>query len=67
MKPSRKTAFQAALVLARMTQAEFAHREGCSPSHLSLVLDGKRESERITVAIDAFTARHLPQLVSAAS
>lgn len=67
MKPSRKSAFRAALALARMTQGEFAAREGVSGSHLSLVLDGKRESERLVAAIDAFTARHLPQAISAAS
>ena len=65
LKPSRKSAFRAALALARMTQGEFAAREGVSESYLSLVLNEHRESERLRAAIDAFTARHLPQTVTA--
>lgn len=59
-KPTRKSAFRAALALAGMTQGEFAASQGVSDSQLSLVLDGKRQSDALDAAIDEFTAKHLP-------
>ena len=59
-RTSRKAAFKAALALAGTNQREWAAGEGITAGHLSLVLAGERESERLTAKIDAYIARYLP-------
>ena len=49
------------MALAGMNQGEWAEDEGITAGHLSLVLKGERESQRLTDKIDAFIAKHLPQ------
>lgn len=66
-KPSRKSAFRAALALARMTQVDFARAHGVTPGHLSLVVNGERESARLTAIVDAFIAEHLPSMAVGAA
>lgn len=56
---ARKSRFRAALALAEMTAEEWAISEGVTPSHLSHVLSGGRESISLTAKIDAFTRKHL--------
>lgn len=57
---SRKARFRAALGLARVASAsEWARQHKVTPGHLSQVLDGKRESQRLTASIDAFISEHL--------
>lgn len=57
---SRKARFRAALGLARMpSAAEWARQHGVTPGHLSQVLDGKRESQKLTGKIEAFIAKYL--------
>ena len=60
-RTSRKSAFRAALALAGLNQREWAEQEGVTAGHLSLVLKGERESQRLTDRIDLFIAKHLPQ------
>lgn len=54
----RKAAFRSALVLAGMTQGEWATTEGVSLGHLSEVLHEKRASVPLTAKIDAFIEAH---------
>jgi hypothetical protein len=58
-KPNRKALFQAALKLAGLTAEEWAIREGITPEHLSVVLNGKRESKTLTDKIDEFARSEL--------
>jgi transcriptional regulator with XRE-family HTH domain len=51
---TRKTRFRKALAASQLSQAAFARLNKLSPAHLSLVLNGKRESETLTAKIDAF-------------
>lgn len=57
---SRKKAFTAALVLLGKTHREWAQEQGVTASHLSLVLNGRRESGRLIAQIDAVIAKQLP-------
>jgi hypothetical protein len=50
----RKTLFKAALALAETTQGAWAVENGVTPTHLSLVLTEKRESQRLLNLIDAY-------------
>lgn len=57
---SRKARFRAALGLARYdSAAAWAREQGLTPGHLSQVLDGKRESRKLTAQIESFIAKHL--------
>jgi hypothetical protein len=56
----RKSRFEAALSLARITAAEWAKQNGVTAGHLSQVLTGKRESASLTAKIEAFTIERLP-------
>lgn len=51
---TRKTRFQAALVLVGMTQAGWAAEQGISRGYLNMVLNGKMQSARLDARIDAF-------------
>ena len=53
-KTSRKALFRAALAGVELTAAQWAEREGITPEHLSLVLNGKRESRSLDEKIDGF-------------
>lgn len=54
-KPSpRQAEFRAALALNRENSADWARRHGVHPSHLSMVLNGARESGRLDAAVDAY-------------
>jgi predicted transcriptional regulator len=57
--PDRKAQFAAALRLAGMTQARWAEQRGLSQAHVSLVLNGHRESLRLLAEMDRFIAEHL--------
>jgi transcriptional regulator with XRE-family HTH domain len=54
----RKRRFRAALAMAGLTAAEFAESVEVTPTHLSFVLSGKRNSARVAEAIDQFIKRH---------
>ena len=56
----RKRAFRAALALAGKNVAQFAAANDVTVGHLYAVLGGKRESQTLVAAIDAFIAKHLP-------
>jgi hypothetical protein len=58
---NRKALFKAALALAEMSAATWARQQGVHPMHLSLVLNEKRESKRLTDLIDQFI-KDTPQL-----
>lgn len=58
-RTSRKQLFRAALAIAGLTAREWADREGTSESYLSLVLNGKRESEALTMKIEAFAQKEM--------
>ena len=58
---TRKARFRAALALAGLTAEQWAEQNDVTPSHLSHVLTGKRESRSLTDKIDAFTKEHLPR------
>lgn len=51
---TRKTRFQAALVLTGMTQGTWAAQEGVHRGYLNQVLNGKRQSATLDAKIDAF-------------
>lgn len=51
---ARKNRFRKALIDAGLSAAAWARQEGVTPAHLSQVLDGKRESQRLVDRIDAF-------------
>jgi hypothetical protein len=59
---ARRKAFRAALALAGTTARAFADQQGVTPEHLSYVLNGQRESRRLMDEVDAFIAKHLPQI-----
>lgn len=65
-KSLRRKQFRAALALAGKTQSDFAATLGITPAHLSLVVRGERESQRVATAVDGFIAKHLPMQESAA-
>lgn len=58
--PDRKQRFRAALALLGQTQEQFAESYGVTPSHLSRVVNGGRDSGSLDRAIDDFIARTLP-------
>jgi transcriptional regulator with XRE-family HTH domain len=58
-KASRKQLFRAALAVEGLTAAQFAARVGVTPYHLSVVLNDKRDSRRLTDKIDAFVREKL--------
>lgn len=55
----RRKLFRAALALVGKTQADFAVEQGVKPGHLSQVVSGKRESQRLATEIESFIARQL--------
>lgn len=57
----RRKRFRAALALAGLDAQDFADQKDVdvTPSHLSLVLHGKRESPPLIAKVDAFIAKHL--------
>lgn len=63
---TRKDRLRAACVQAGTTLEGFATHEGVTLGHLYMVLSGQRESARLSTAVDAFIAEHLPQRASAA-
>jgi hypothetical protein len=63
---TRKARFQAALALAGMTAEQWAENEGVTGGHLSNVLNEKRESGSLTEKVDAFIAKHLPEMSAVA-
>jgi hypothetical protein len=65
-KTSRKQLFQAARALAGITAAQWADHEDITPEHLSLVLNGKRESARLVEKVDAFIREHLDKHIALA-
>lgn len=56
--PSRRARFKAALALADVTMKDWAAGEGVTLGHLYAVLNGERESMRLTGKVDEFIARH---------
>jgi predicted transcriptional regulator len=54
--PPRKRAFKVALAQLDMTAKAFCEQQGISQVQLYAVLGGKRESARLTAAIDALIA-----------
>lgn len=58
----KRKELKAALALAGLTQGMWAAQQGVTPEHLSMVLNGKRESGRLLQELDAFTAKHLARL-----
>lgn len=58
-KDLRKSQFKAALALARITQREWATALDRTPEHVSMVLNGRRESQWMLDQIDAFIGKHL--------
>lgn len=55
----RKARFEAALKLAGLTAEEWGKTAGVTPSHLSHVLAGRRQSLTLTEKIDQFAAKQL--------
>ena len=51
--------FRAALALAGLTQEQWAEQEGVTPSHLSRVLAGERDSQRLMDRLSAFTRKYV--------
>ena len=66
-KTSRKQLFRAALAIADLTASQWAEREKLTPEHLSLVLNGKRESAALNERIDTFVREHLSKHTALAS
>lgn len=56
---SRKARFRAALALGRITATEWATEHGITQGHLSKVVNGERDSGKLTQQIDAFIAKQL--------
>lgn len=56
---TRKRRFRAALAAAGMSMRDYAKEVGKSPSHVSQVLNGQRESKTMNEKIAAFTEKHL--------
>lgn len=61
----KRKELRAALSLAGLTQKEWARKQGITPEHLSYVMNGHRESERLLQEVDAFIAKHLEKLGAA--
>lgn len=57
---SRKALFRAALALREMNQESWAAQEKITPGHLTHVLNGRYDSEKLTRKIDAFIAEVFP-------
>lgn len=55
----RRKRLRAALGLAGMTEGDFALACKVTPGHLSMVLNGRRDSQRITDEIKTFVAKYL--------
>lgn len=55
---NRRKYFSIALIHAEKTAKAFAAEQGVTETHLHMVLSGRRESNRLTKAIDAFIAAH---------
>ena len=51
---TRAQQFRVALAYKRMTAKDFAKEQGISAAHLSFVLSGKRNSNKLTEVIDRF-------------
>lgn len=51
---SRRKAFRKALIDAGLTQRDWARENEISEQHLSVVLQGKRESRRLWTKIEQF-------------
>jgi hypothetical protein len=66
-KPSRKRLFRASLAIAGMTAAQWARKQGITPQYLSMVLNRKHISERLTAKIDAFIGEHLQEYTTTAA
>ena len=58
--PDRKRQLKIALVHAGMTVGAFCESQGVTRTHLNFVLNGERESAKLTSAVDAFIDQHLP-------
>lgn len=58
-KSIRKNRFRAALMLAGMTQREWAAKRGVTEQHVIYVLRGSRESASLVADVDAFIAEQL--------
>jgi hypothetical protein len=58
-KPNRKQLFRVALALAGETQGSWAEANDLTPQHLSLVLNGKRDSLTLNARIDGYIAEKL--------
>lgn len=56
---ARKARFRAALALSGKTAETWAEENGITPSHLSQVLSGKRESRTLMEKVEAFTRKHI--------
>lgn len=57
----KRKQLRAALALAGLTQEQFARKQDVTPEHLSYVMNGHRESERLMQEVDAFVAKYLPE------
>lgn len=55
-KAGRKQLFRAALAVTEETQGSWAEKHDLTPQHLSLVLNGKRESRSLLQRIDEYVA-----------
>ena len=55
--PPRKRAFKVALARLDLTAKGFAEQQGITTVQLYKVLNGERESRKLTAAIDALIAR----------
>jgi gp16 family phage-associated protein len=55
----RKARFRAALALAGLTMEQWAEQNGITPSHLSHVLSGNRDSLTLIEKVDAFADKQL--------
>lgn len=58
-EPDRKARFRAALALTGLTAEQWATDNGVTPSHLSQVLAGKRESRVLVEKVDEFSRKHV--------
>ena len=67
VKTSRKQLFRAALAIAGQTVVQWAASEGLTPEHVSLVLNGRRESARLLDKIDAFVREKMDKHTALAS
>ena len=64
-KASRKQLFRASLAIAGETQKSWAEARGRTEQHLSLVLNGKRDSEPLNKEINDFIAEKIGKRATA--